>query len=155
MKYLCMLQRLYALFETLAAKLQPLFALAARIYVARAFFLSGLTKIRDWDATLWLFSNEYHVPVLPPPIAAVFGAGGELFFPVLLVLGLAGRFGAVGLFFVNVMAVISYPGLEPIAIKDHVLWGVLLGYLVVHGTGLWSVDTWLLGRLRSQCAAKA
>ena len=29
-------------------------------------FLSGLTKLRDWETTLTLFADEYHVPLLPP-----------------------------------------------------------------------------------------
>ena len=44
--------------------LRPLAALAARAYLAQAFFLSGLTKIRDWDITLLLFTEEYKVPLL-------------------------------------------------------------------------------------------
>ena len=36
-----------------------------RLYISKVFFLSGLTKIRDWDTTLTLFQDEYHVPVLP------------------------------------------------------------------------------------------
>ena len=49
--------------------------------------------------------------MLPPELAAYMGTFGELVFPVLLVLGLMGRFGAAGLFMVNVMAVVSYPQL--------------------------------------------
>jgi hypothetical protein len=30
------------------------------------FFRSGLTKLRDWDATLALLMDEYHVPLLAP-----------------------------------------------------------------------------------------
>ena len=47
--------------------LTPLFDLMIRLYVAEAFFKSGLTKIQDWSVTLALFENEYHVPLLPPP----------------------------------------------------------------------------------------
>ena len=68
--------------------LRPLAALLARLYVAQVFFLSGLTKLRDWETTLFLFTEEYKVPVLPPAVAAVMGTGGELVLPVLLVLGL-------------------------------------------------------------------
>ena len=39
--------------------LQPLLAVLARAHVAQAFFLSGLTKIRDWETTLALFNDEY------------------------------------------------------------------------------------------------
>jgi len=43
-----------------------------------------------------------------PQLAAVTGAAGELFFPALLFIGLFSRIGALGAFFVNAMAVISY-----------------------------------------------
>ena len=131
--------------DDLAVSLQPLFALAVRLYLFRVFFLSGLTKLRSWDSTLYLFSNEYHVPVLPPAVAAVMGAGGELMFPVLLLLGWQGRFAAAGLFVVNLVAVLSYPGLEPVMIKDHVLWAVLIAYLFFHGVGRWSIQGFFQG----------
>ena len=47
--------------------------LGIRLYLSKVFFRSGLTKIRDWDTTLTLFRDEYHVPVLPPELAAVMG----------------------------------------------------------------------------------
>ena len=119
------IRRLLGLLDTAATASQPLVALAVRLYLFRVFFLSGLTKLRSWDSTLYLFSNEYHVPVLPPAVAAVMGAGGELLFPVLLLAGWQGRFAAAGLFVVNLVAVLSYPDLEPIMVKDHVLWAVL------------------------------
>ena len=140
MKALKLISTLYALFERICISLQPLFALIVRVYLARVFFLSGLTKLRSWDSTLYLFTNEYHVPILPPAVAAVMGAGGELLLPFLLVSGWLGRFGAAGLLILNTVAVISYPDLEPIQIKDHILWGILLIYLLVHGMGNWSVD---------------
>ena len=65
------MKRISSLFHRLddiAVALQPLFALAIRLYLFRVFFLSGLTKLRSWDSTLYLFSNEYHVPVLPPAV---------------------------------------------------------------------------------------
>jgi hypothetical protein len=40
--------------------------LFARLYVAQAFFLSGLTKIQNWETTIALFTDEYHVPFLSP-----------------------------------------------------------------------------------------
>jgi putative oxidoreductase len=33
--------------------LQPLALLAARFYVAWFFFAAGMTKVRDWDTTLF------------------------------------------------------------------------------------------------------
>lgn len=127
--------------------LQPLAQLAARLYVAQAFFLSGLTKLRDWDTTLALFADEYQVPLLPPPVAAVMGTAGELVLPVLLALGLGGRFAAAGLSVVNLVAVISLAEIAPAALQQHVLWGSLLVGLLLWGPGKASVDAWLLRRL--------
>src|SRR5262245_53568877 len=86
--------------------LQPLVALGTRLWIADVFLRSGWLKVTSWDSTLSLFESEYRVPLLPSHVAAVAGTFGELLFPVLLVLGLAGRIGAVGLFCVNVMAVV-------------------------------------------------
>ena len=135
--------------DGVAVALQPVFALAIRLYLFRVFFLSGLTKLRSWDSTLYLFSNEYHVPVLPPAVAAVMGAGGELIFSVMLLLGWQSRFAAAGLFVVNLVAVMSYPGLEPVMIKDHILWAVLIAYLFFHGVGSWSLQGLLLRMKRA------
>jgi putative oxidoreductase len=126
--------------------LQPLALLAARLFVAQAFFASGLTKLRDWETTLALFSDEYHVPLLSPPVAAAMGTAGELVLPVLLALGLAGRFAALGLSFVNVVAVISLAEIAPAALAQHQLWGALLLVLLLWGPGRWSVDALLSQR---------
>ena len=127
--------------------LQPLAQLCARLYVAQAFFLSGLTKIRDWDTTLALFADEYHVPLLPPDLAAVMGTGGELLLPLLLALGLAGRFAAAGLSVVNVVAVLSLSEIAPAALQQHQFWGTLLIALLLWGPGRWSLDRWLVRQL--------
>ena len=122
--------------------LTPTFDLAIRLYVANVFFKSGLTKIQDWGSTLALFEYEYQVPVLPPELAAFMGTAGELCLPVLLALGLAGRFGAAGLSVMNVIAVISYPDISDLGRQDHVLWGMLLLVTLLHGPGRWSLDHW-------------
>ncbi len=126
--------------------LQPVAALLARLYVAQVFFLSGLTKIRDWDITLALFMDEYKVPLLPPALAAVMGTAGELVLPVLLVLGLGGRFAALGLSVVNVVAVLSLAEIAPAALQQHVFWGALLAGIAIYGPGRFSVDHWLMRR---------
>lgn len=123
--------------------LQPLAALLARLYVAQVFFLSGLTKLRDWGTTVALFTDEYKVPLLSPTVAAALGTAGELVLPVLLLLGLAGRFSALGLFVVNAVAVISLSEIAPAALQQHILWGTLLAALAIYGMGPWSVDKWL------------
>ena len=126
---------------------QPLAQLAARLYVAQIFFGSGVTKLRDWEITLALFEDEYHVPLLPPEVAALLGTAGELALPVLLVLGLTGRLAAAGLSVVNLVAVISLAEIAPAALQQHVFWGSLLVGLVLWGPGRWSLDGWLAPRL--------
>lgn len=123
--------------------LQPLAALLARLYVAHVFFLSGLTKLRDWGTTVALFTDEYKVPLLSPAAAAFMGTAGELILPVLLVVGLAGRFSALGLCVVNIVAVISLSDIAPAAMQAHILWGTLLAALAIYGLGPWSLDKWL------------
>jgi putative oxidoreductase len=126
-------------------RMQPLFALALRIYLARVFFLSGLTKLHDWNITLALFRNEYHVPFLSPAVAAVLGTCAELGLPIFLVAGFGTRFAAVALFVFNIVAAISYPDLSAAGLKDHVLWGALLLVLFFYGPGKVSLDH-LFGR---------
>ena len=83
------------------------------------------------------------------------GAFGELFFSTLLVLGIAGRIGPLGLFAVNLMAVISYrqvllaDGYEA-ALGQHVLWGFMLAMLAVYGLGAITVDRLVINRFVRQ-----
>ena len=120
--------------------LSPLIDLGIRLWVANVFFKSGLTKIQSWDSTIALFTYEYEVPLLSPEVAAVLGTGAELVFPVLLALGLGGRLSAAVLFVFNFVAVISYPDLSEVGLKDHRYWGILLLVTLLHGPGRLSVD---------------
>lgn len=122
--------------------------LLARLYVAQVFLLAGLTKIRDWETTLLLFEDEYQVPLLSPAVAALAGTAGELVLPVLLALGLGGRFAALGLSVVNLVAVASVPEMPPAALQQHVFWGSLLAFLALWGAGAWSIDRLIADRLR-------
>lgn len=103
--------------------LQLLAALTARIHVGQEFFLSGLTKLRDWETT------------------------------VLLALGLGGRFAALGLFVVNAVAVIALADIAPAALQQHIFWGALLAGLAIYGPGTWSLDRLIWPRLMRRQAA--
>lgn len=146
--------RLLTLASRALSTLQAPVALATRLYVSWVFLNSGWLKLTSWSQTLDLFRSEYHVPLLPPAMAAVVGTCGELFFPILLILGFAGRIGAVGMFAVNAMAVISYAhvlyseGFEA-AIGQHYLWGFMLIMLAVYGPGAFSLDRLLARHNRS------
>jgi putative oxidoreductase len=139
--------RLWSRFVIALEALQPAAQLGARLYVAQVFFMSGLTKVHDWETTLALFADEYKVPLLPPPVAAVMGTAGELVLPVLLLLGLGGRFAALGLSVVNLVAVLSLQEIAPAALQQHVFWGSLLLALVLWGPGKWSLDRLIAPRL--------
>ncbi len=152
---LATLARPYAAVVRALDLLSHLFALYLRVWIGWVFLKSGLLKIESWDSTLSLFQDEYKVPLLPPTLAAYVGTFGELFFPVLVILGLAGRLSALGLFAVNAMAVISYShvllaeGAEALA-RQHYLWGLGLLVIVFYGPGALSVDKFLARRPGSQ-----
>jgi len=131
--------------------LRSVLLLLTRLWVSWQFLKSGWLKLTSWDVTLDLFRNEYQVPVLSPALAALCGTFGELFFPTLLVLGLFTRLGALGLFAVNALAVVSYwhvlgnDGYEA-ALGQHVLWGFMIAVIAIFGSGAVSLDQLLRGR---------
>jgi putative oxidoreductase len=138
--------------------LRPLVLLGMRLWVSWQFLVSGWLKLTTWDTTLFLFKDEYHVPLLPPLMAAVVGTFGELFFPVLLVLGLFTRVGAVGLFAVNAMALLSYwhvlGGDDFAAARgQHYLWGLMTLVIAVCGAGGISLDGWIERRTMRRSVA--
>ncbi len=135
--------------------LAPLADLGIRLWVAKFFWDSGLSKIYADGAfpfvhvsptTITLFQTEYHVPVLSPVVAAYLGTGVELIFPAMLVIGLGGRFAAAVLFVFNIVAVVSYPGLEEFGIAQHQLYGTLLLLPLLRGPGRISVDHFIRQR---------
>ncbi len=135
--------------------LSPLGLLGIRLWVANVFWKAGLTKIVVTDefpfvglgpSTLMLFQYEYQVPLLSYQTAAYLGTATELIFPVLLAIGLGGRFAAIVLFVFNVVAVISYPGLNEAGLQQHQLWGLMLATLVFYGPGKISIDHFIRRR---------
>jgi len=115
---------------------QSVALLAARLWIAKVFFYSGLTKIKTWDSTLTLFEYEYAVPVLPTEVAAYMATAGELILPVLLVFGLFTPIAALGLFIMTlVIEFLVYPGTT-----EHYYWMLLLGILMTHGSGKLGLD---------------
>ncbi|MBN6741567.1 DoxX family protein [Acidithiobacillus sp. MC6.1] len=138
-----LLHRSNQLYERLVRYLQylsPLAALAARLWIAQIFWNAGIVKLQSMTATIALFRYMYHVPILPPVWAAYLGTGIELVFPVLLVLGLAGRVTAAFLFIYNILTIISYPQMGMAGILDQVPWAIFLLYLTIYGPGVLSVD---------------
>lgn len=142
------IQSLWCHVSSMLGRLSPGGDLILRLWVANVFFASALTKIQSFETTVMLFENEFTVPLLPPVAAAWMGTGIELLFPVLLAVGLTGRFSAVVLFLFNIVAAISYPDISDAGVRDHQIWGIMLLVMLLHGPGKLSLDYLLFDKLR-------
>lgn len=121
-------------------------ALALRIFPAAVFWQSGRTKVDGFalkDSTLFLFEHEYALPLIDHVHAAYLATIAEHVLPVLLVLGLATRFSALGLLIMTAtIQFLVYPG----AWITHGLWAAAFLALIAKGPGVVSVDHWLKAR---------
>lgn len=144
MKILTLFHNTLASLSARSTWLQSIALLAIRLWIAKVFFLSGLSKIDSWNNTLMLFEYEYAVPVIPSDLAAYLATSAELVLPVLLVLGLLTPFAALGLMIMTlVIELLVYPGTT-----EHIYWMLLLGVLITHGSGKLGVDWILFARKR-------
>ncbi|MFT6450069.1 MAG: putative oxidoreductase [Oleispira sp.] len=123
---------------------QTVFLLLLRLWLAKVFFMSGLTKIQSWDTTLMLFEYEYSVPLISPVLAAWMSTAAELAIPVLLVFGLLTRLNVVALFILNIVAAISYADISFAGEKDHMIWGLMMMVLFFYGPGKLALDRLLV-----------
>jgi putative oxidoreductase len=115
-------------------------ALIARAATFSVFWRSGTQKLSDWNSTLLLFQNEYHVPVLPPHFAAYMATSLELGGSVLVLVGLFTRFGVLALLgMVSVIQIFVYPEAWP----DHIQWLAFMFILLARGPGEISLDALL------------
>lgn len=153
-------ERLKRVLEAMDAIPHSLVALLGRFSIAAVFWKSGQTKIEglaidlvaghfEWGwprlapATIDLFRDEYHLPLLPPEWAAPLAATAEHVLPMLLLMGLATRLSALGLLGMTaVIQLLVYPGAYP----THGVWAAVLLGLIARGPGTWSVDHWLARR---------
>lgn len=127
----------------LLESLIPVFDLVVRLYLADIFWKGGMVKVSSWMSTVMLFTFVYDVPYLPPEIAAYLSTAVELGGSFLLAIGLAGRWAALSLFGLNIVASISYGQLSEAALQEAFYWGAFLLYLVLHGPGFLSADAFL------------
>ena len=135
-------------------------ALLARFSIATIFWQSGQTKVEGlvidllagrmelgWprlsDSALYLFREEYRLPLLDPQVAALVAASAEHLFPVLLLLGLGTRLAASGLLVMTAtIQLLVYPD----AYATHGVWAVSLLFLLAKGAGRFSLDHGLARR---------
>jgi len=121
-------------------------ALLSRIAVASVFWRSGQTKVAGFhirEETFALFRDEYKVPLLPPDVAAYLSTIGEHVFSAALIVGLASRLSALGLFGMTmVIQLFVFPDGWP----EHILWVALLISIIARGPGAISLDHLLFAR---------
>ena len=132
-----LLGRVRQLYDGLGLLPLSLIQLTARLSLAMIFWRSGQAKLANWDLTLQLFTNEYHVPVLPPEIAAPMAAAVELSTPVLLVLGLLTRVATLPMIGMTLVIQIF---VYPMSWVDHLTWLAMLLLLLSRGPGIFSLD---------------
>ena len=115
-------------------------AFISRFALASVFWRSAQTKVNGFsirEETFYLFQEEYKVPLLPPDLAAYFATIGEHAFSVLLLIGLASRLSALGLFGMTmVIQLFVFPDGWP----EHILWISLQLLIISRGPGTISLD---------------
>lgn len=132
-----------------------LLLLVARLGIGAVFWMSGRTKVDGLlhitDSTYSLFESEYAGVPLPPHLAAHLATYSEHLFPILLVLGLFTRVGALGLIGMTAtIEIFVYPEAWP----THLNWLAILLPLLARGGGAWTLDA-LLGIERPRDLASA
>jgi putative oxidoreductase len=121
-------------------------ALLGRFAVGLVFWNSARTKVQGWDLfhvnenTLTLFTEEYKLPIIPPEIAALMAQLAEHTFSVLIIVGLATRFSALGLL---VMTLVIEVFVYPDAYVVHGTWAAILMMLIKFGPGGISLDRFI------------
>jgi putative oxidoreductase len=111
--------------------------LLSRVAVAHVFWNSAQSKLASWQTTQQLFAMEYHVPLLPPDIAAPLATATELTGSVLVFFGLLSRVGAVALLgVITIIQLFIYPENW----GEHLVWASLLLLIVFRGPGKISLD---------------
>ena len=106
-----------------------------RLHMAKIFWYSGLTKISNWQSTIYLFKYEYAVPIIPVEIAASLATITELTTPILLLLGFVSRLSALPMLIMTVVIQFTY-----LDLIDHLYWAILLCIIIFHGPGRYSID---------------
>ncbi|MGH8789629.1 MAG: DoxX family protein [Cupriavidus necator] len=117
-------------------------AIPLRLALATVFWNSAMAKLANWESALYLFREDYNVPLIPAEPAAYVAVSIELVAPVLLMLGLATRPVALVLLgMTTLIQVFVYPQAWP----THIQWAAMLLVLLARGPGKLSID-WLIRR---------
>ena len=122
----------------------PVVLLALRIMIAMVFLKSGLTKISNFQSTIFLFEYEYAVPFISPVFAAYSATFFELVCSVLLIAGLSTRLATLPL--IAMTLVIQFTVIEN---HMHFYWLAVLVTILTFGAGCLSLD-----KLVKKCVTK-
>jgi putative oxidoreductase len=120
-----------------------LVAVLARFAMAATFWLSGRTKVAEGtllglsDSAVFLFKEEYALPLLSPVVAGHLALYGEHVLPILLLIGLATRFAAAGLL---AMTLVIQLFVYPDAYATHASWAACLLIIMARGPGPIALD---------------
>lgn len=153
MKALLLLKaKLYSKLVAFGGLIESPLLLAIRLFMANIFLASGWNKFQnylndDWSTTVYLFEEVHPVPFLPADIAAVLGTGGEVILGGLLLIGLLGRFAALGLVVMTAVIEMSLSADYGDFTDLHTTWALLLAVVVARGPGFFSADRFLKKRL--------
>lgn len=121
--------------------------LIMRFALAVPFWRSGILKwdgfLQLSDTAVTLFTDEFmlHLPGGPypfpaPTLMAFLSGSGKIIFPILLVLGLATRFAALGLLCMTVIVELTVPDGWPV----HITWAAMALGIMSWGPGRLSID---------------
>ena len=123
--------------ELLARVPFSLIQLGMRVSMGFVFFNAGLIKARSFEFTVKLFTDEYHLPLLPPELAARLAMTMELVVPLFLFAGLATRLATLPLL---AMTLVIVTLVYPASWVESLLWGSVLVTLLTRGPGVFSLD---------------
>ncbi len=137
-----------AMWRTAYLWFQSLASLALRVALAVPFYRSGLTK---WDGflslkptTTYLFENQFKLHIFGgvydfpyPDLMAHLSGIGEIVFPVLLVIGLATRFAALGVLGMTAIIFLTYPENWP---SEGLPWSAMALAIMAFGPGRIALD---------------
>jgi putative oxidoreductase len=118
-----------------------------RVALAVPFWRSGVNKWDGFlqlnDVAVLLFASEFklHLPGGPypfpaPAVTAFLAGSAEIVLPILLVIGLATRFAALGLLVMTIVVQLTVPSGWPL----HLTWAAMALALMTWGPGRLSAD---------------
>lgn len=129
---------------------------ALRLFAAYEFWEAGMAK---WQGENWFAEIQDSFPfpfnILPVDVSWLLATGAELLVPVLLVLGLFGRIGALVLTVLTMVAWAAVHAANGYNVCDGgykmpLIYLLVLLPLLLQGMGRWSLDFLFFGR---KCAA--